>query len=159
MATPQQLRDMTTARPFRPFLVKMASGQTFTVRHPENAACDQRGRDMTVYEGREVHRIEMLLVRTWFPFPRSRRPSTIRPIRPRPMFPQPPRRRRLSQAPSPPGAQRAASPSAGPPEQQAAGSIPTDHRCRERVGAAAAYLAEPSHRANPAIAGQPKCTP
>ncbi len=74
MATPQQLRDMTTARPFRPFLVKMASGQTFTVRHPENAACDQRGRDMTVYEGREVHRIEMLLVEDLVPIPEEPTP-------------------------------------------------------------------------------------
>ncbi len=75
MMTPEQLRKMTTARPFRPFLVKMASGQTFLVRHPENAACDQRGRAMTVYEGREIHEIEMLLVEDLVPVPDSA-PST-----------------------------------------------------------------------------------
>jgi hypothetical protein len=66
---------MTTARPFRPFLVKMASGQTFTVRHPENAACDPRGRDMIVFEGRDIHQIEMLLVEDLVPLPEDASPT------------------------------------------------------------------------------------
>ena len=35
MMTSQQLIDYVKAEPFRPFLLKMASGQTFNVRHPE----------------------------------------------------------------------------------------------------------------------------
>jgi hypothetical protein len=67
MCTPAQLRQMITARPFQPFLVKMASGRTFTVRHPENASCDPDGRAMTVYEGKDMHLIEMLLVEDLVP--------------------------------------------------------------------------------------------
>jgi hypothetical protein len=48
MATPDQLRTMITARPFLPFLVKLGSGQTFTVKHAENASCDPKGRSMVV---------------------------------------------------------------------------------------------------------------
>jgi hypothetical protein len=48
-------------------MVRMASGRTFTVRHPENAACDDRGRSMTVFEGEEMHLIEMLLVEELVP--------------------------------------------------------------------------------------------
>jgi hypothetical protein len=40
----------------------MASGLTFTVRHPENVAWDDRGRAMTVFDGDEMHLVEMLLV-------------------------------------------------------------------------------------------------
>jgi len=67
MATPVQLRQLTTAQPFRSFLVRMASGQTFTIRHPENAACDERGRSMTVFEVEEMHLVEMLLVEELVP--------------------------------------------------------------------------------------------
>ena len=44
MGTPEQLRALITAQPFEPFLIRMAGGRVFTVRHPENAACDFRGR-------------------------------------------------------------------------------------------------------------------
>jgi hypothetical protein len=62
MATPDQLRTMITARPFLPFLVKLASAQTFTVKHPENASCDPRGRSMVVQDEEGLHLLEMLLV-------------------------------------------------------------------------------------------------
>jgi hypothetical protein len=58
---------MITAQPFRPFLIRLASGRTFTMRHPENAGCDTEGRDMFVYEGRLLHRLEMLLVEELVP--------------------------------------------------------------------------------------------
>jgi hypothetical protein len=67
MATPDQLREMITARPFRPFLIKMASGETYTVRHPENASCDPRGRAMAVHDNDGVHLLEMLLVEVMEP--------------------------------------------------------------------------------------------
>jgi hypothetical protein len=62
MATVEQLRSMITARPFQPFLIKMASGESFTVRHPENASCDPRGRSLVVQNLDGLHRLEMLLV-------------------------------------------------------------------------------------------------
>ena len=62
MATPDQLRTMITARPFLPFLVKLASGQAFTVTHPENASCDPKGRSMVVQDEDGLHLLEMLLV-------------------------------------------------------------------------------------------------
>jgi len=62
MATPDQLRAMITSRPFQPFLIKLASGQSFTVRHPENASCDPRGRSLVVQDDDGLHLVEMLLV-------------------------------------------------------------------------------------------------
>jgi hypothetical protein len=66
MATPDQLRAMITTRPFQPFIIKMASGERFTIRHPENAACDDRGRSLTVYD-QGLHLVEMLLVEVMEP--------------------------------------------------------------------------------------------
>ncbi|MFI5460762.1 MAG: hypothetical protein ACHRXM_35565 [Isosphaerales bacterium] len=62
MATPEQLRQMITSRPFRPFLIKLASGESFTVGHPENASCDPRGRSLVVQDDDGLHLVEMLLV-------------------------------------------------------------------------------------------------
>jgi hypothetical protein len=36
MATREQLRALITARPFQPFLIKMASGERFTVRSEDH---------------------------------------------------------------------------------------------------------------------------
>jgi hypothetical protein len=66
MATREQLRALITARPFQPFLIKMASGERFMVRHPENAACDDRGRSLTVYDD-GLHLVEMPLVEVMEP--------------------------------------------------------------------------------------------
>jgi hypothetical protein len=35
MMTFKKLGDSVTAEPFRPFRIKMASGQSFDIRHPE----------------------------------------------------------------------------------------------------------------------------
>jgi hypothetical protein len=67
VATPEQLREMITARPFRPFVVKLASGESYTIRHPENASCDARGRSMSVYDDDGFHLVEMLLVEVMEP--------------------------------------------------------------------------------------------
>lgn len=61
MATKEQLRSLITARPFQPFVIKMASGERFTIKQPENAACDERGRSLTVYSN-GMHLVEMLMV-------------------------------------------------------------------------------------------------
>ena len=62
MATREQVRALTTAQPFRPFVVRLASGQVFTVRHPENVACDLVSRGMTVYDEQGMHLLEMIQV-------------------------------------------------------------------------------------------------
>ena len=63
----RQLRQMVRAEPFRPFLVKLAGGRSFTVRDPENVACSVSGREMTVYDDKGVHLVEMLLVESLEP--------------------------------------------------------------------------------------------
>ncbi len=62
MATRQQLRTMTTAQPFKPFVIKLASGTVFEVRHPENVACSVNGEEMTVYDDEGMHLVDMMLV-------------------------------------------------------------------------------------------------
>jgi hypothetical protein len=67
---------MTTARPFRPFLVRLADGRHFEVTHPENAACSPNGRDMVVYDARgDMHLLEMLTVVELAP---AERPASAR---------------------------------------------------------------------------------
>ena len=66
MATKERLRSLTTARPFQPFVIKMASGERFTIKHPENAACDERGRNLVVFSN-GMHLVEMLLVEVMEP--------------------------------------------------------------------------------------------
>jgi hypothetical protein len=62
MATKEQLRTMVTAQPFRPYMIRMAGGRTFTVRHPENASCDPNGRSLVIQDADGMHLVEMLLV-------------------------------------------------------------------------------------------------
>lgn len=38
MMTPRKLIEYVSAEPFRPFRINMASGQKFSIRHPENIA-------------------------------------------------------------------------------------------------------------------------
>jgi hypothetical protein len=61
MATPEQLRELVNARPFVPFLVSVG-GRSFSILHPENAACDLRGRNMTLYDKQGMHLVDMRLV-------------------------------------------------------------------------------------------------
>jgi len=67
MGTRDQLRQMVTAQPFRPFAVRLAGGRAFTVRHPELVACSVNGREMTVYDDQGLHPVEMLLVEVMEP--------------------------------------------------------------------------------------------
>jgi hypothetical protein len=62
MATRDQLRQMVSTQPFQPFLVRLAGGRSFGVRHPELVACSVNGREMTVYDEQGTHLVEMLLV-------------------------------------------------------------------------------------------------
>ncbi len=62
MATREQVRQMQTAQPFRPFLVKLADGRSFLVRHPELVSCSLNGREMFLHDAEGVHLIEMLMV-------------------------------------------------------------------------------------------------
>jgi hypothetical protein len=67
MATKDQLRELTTARPFRPFLVRMTGGRVFAVRHPENASTDLKGRRLWVHDQAGTHLVEMHLVEVMEP--------------------------------------------------------------------------------------------
>ena len=75
MATREQLRALITAQPYQPFVIKMASGERFTIRHPENAACDDHGRSLTVYD-QGLHLVEMLLVEVMEPATVAGRPQS-----------------------------------------------------------------------------------
>jgi hypothetical protein len=66
-ATREQLREMVTAVPFLPFTVKLASGNSFTVRHPELASCSVNGRSMWIHDDAGTHLVEMLLVEVMEP--------------------------------------------------------------------------------------------
>ena len=48
--TLNQFRQALTKQPFRPFRIILADGRSFTIEHPEFAAMDPRGREVTFYE-------------------------------------------------------------------------------------------------------------
>jgi hypothetical protein len=48
--TLNQFRQALTKQPFRPFRIIRADGRSFTINHPEFAAMDPRGREVTFYE-------------------------------------------------------------------------------------------------------------
>ena len=54
----EQLRDLKTARPFCPFVIKLASGQELVVRHAELVACSVTGIEMTVYDEAGLHMMD-----------------------------------------------------------------------------------------------------
>jgi len=62
VATPQQVRQMVRAEPFRSFTGKLAAGRSFTVKHPENVARSTNGREIAVFDDEGMHLVEMLLV-------------------------------------------------------------------------------------------------
>jgi hypothetical protein len=62
MATREQLQSMMRAQPFRPFSVKLASGRSFVVKHPDYVAYSLNGQEMTVYDDDGMHLVDMLLV-------------------------------------------------------------------------------------------------
>jgi hypothetical protein len=71
MTTRDQVRFFQTQQPFRPFLVRLAGDRSFTVTHPELAACSKNGREMIVYDDDGMNLIEMLLVEVLEPVPTS----------------------------------------------------------------------------------------
>jgi hypothetical protein len=75
MATRDQLRQMVTASPFVPFIVKLADGRQFEVEHPELASCSVDGRSMSLYDRDGLHLLEMLLVAEMRP---AGRPASAR---------------------------------------------------------------------------------
>jgi hypothetical protein len=72
MAADLQVRDLITAQRFRPFHVRLVSGRTFEVRHPENIACSPNDRDMVVYAGDELIHVESSLVEALEPIPAAK---------------------------------------------------------------------------------------
>jgi len=67
MATKEQLRAFITAQPFLPFVIRMTGGRVFTIAHPENAACDPKGRALVILDRAGIHQAEMLLVEVMEP--------------------------------------------------------------------------------------------
>jgi hypothetical protein len=53
---------MQTAQLFRPFAIRLSSGRSFIIKHPENAACDQISRSLVVFDDEGRHQVEMFLV-------------------------------------------------------------------------------------------------
>jgi len=66
VATPEQLRALKTAQPFRPFQVVGGAGTKVgtlcTVTDPVTAGCSLDGAAMTVYSEGRIHHIDMRLV-------------------------------------------------------------------------------------------------
>jgi len=62
MATPNRIRSLITAQPFRPFTINLVGGKTFTVRHPEYAAMSPDGREMIVYDDEGKYYAETLMI-------------------------------------------------------------------------------------------------
>ena len=75
MATREQFSEMIGARPFVPFVIKLASGAAFTVSHPELASCNVSGRSLWVHDDDGTHLVEMLLVEVMEPTTSPARPG------------------------------------------------------------------------------------
>ena len=69
MATRERLRQMVNARPFRPDVIKLADGQSFTIRHPDLVSCSLSGREMPINTEDGLVLVEMLLVVFMAPVP------------------------------------------------------------------------------------------
>ena len=52
MITREQLHDLVTAQPFRPFIVNLPAGLPVCITRPGAIACDPKGREMAVPPGR-----------------------------------------------------------------------------------------------------------
>lgn len=50
---PDAIKDRLSAAPFRPFALKMGSGEKFVVRHPELVSLSPGGRRLILWVGRE----------------------------------------------------------------------------------------------------------
>jgi hypothetical protein len=64
--TIQQVRDAMHRMPFTPFTVHLIDGRSFIVNHPDFIAVspEPRDRGVTIYEGRRVHYLDVLLIQS-----------------------------------------------------------------------------------------------
>jgi len=71
MATPDQIRMLNTARPFRPYRMRLPGGASDLVQHPENAACALQGNstELVVFDEEGMHLLDMMLVEALEPLP------------------------------------------------------------------------------------------
>ena len=61
--TLNQFRQALLRQPFRPFKLVLADGRSFTIEHPEFAAMNPNGREVTFYEEDGTqHFLEALLI-------------------------------------------------------------------------------------------------
>lgn len=60
---PEAIKDRLAVRPFKPFFVKLGSGEKFVVRHPELVSLSPGGRRMILWVGNEkAVDIDVLLI-------------------------------------------------------------------------------------------------
>jgi hypothetical protein len=62
MATIEQFRESLHGAPFVPFTVRLVDGRSLVVRHPDFAATDPKGRQLTIFDDDAMHRIDLRLV-------------------------------------------------------------------------------------------------
>lgn len=78
----RKLGEYVLAEPFRPFRIRMASGQTFEIRHPETILVGRntaRVYTTAASNGHESwHEVSLLLMESLEPIGRPRRPRTDR---------------------------------------------------------------------------------
>ena len=61
--TVEQMREMTSARPFRPFRLHLADGRSLDVEHPEFLMSSRSGRTVVVSKSNDTFEIiDLLLV-------------------------------------------------------------------------------------------------
>lgn len=82
MITSSKIVEYLTAEPFRPFRIRMASGQTFEIRHPETILVGRntaRVYTTAASNGHETwHEVSLLLMESLEPIGRPRRGRTER---------------------------------------------------------------------------------
>jgi hypothetical protein len=60
---PDAIKDRLTAKPFKPFVLKLGSGDSFVVRHPELVSLSPGGRRLHLWIGDEqAADIDVLLI-------------------------------------------------------------------------------------------------
>jgi hypothetical protein len=62
MATTNQIRSAMHAQPFRSFVVHLADGTSFSVRHPDFISVAVQGLDLVIHDDEGMHLIDMSLV-------------------------------------------------------------------------------------------------
>jgi hypothetical protein len=62
MATPRQIHALHSRRPFQSFRLRLGSGLTFEITHPENIAYGMKGHEIAIYDQDEFHLLDMSLV-------------------------------------------------------------------------------------------------